>query len=155
MIKKLLIIVVPLLLISIILIYTILKVNTFYLEDEYYEGNAFIEIDSDTFNELESNEESFVIFICQQSCSTSNEFEVLLTEFMEENNIIIYKMNFSEIENTSISDDLEYYPSVMLYKNGSLVTNLDAAKDSHIKYYENIDDFSIWFYKYVLEKKNS
>lgn len=153
--KKYIIIVPVLMLISITLI--ILKnTNTpkFYLEDKYYAESKFININTENLNELIKNKESFALFIYQPACVTSSNFEKVLTEFQNENQIQIYKIAFSNIKNTELSKNIKYYPSFAIFNKGQMINYLDANSDDDLKYYETTDEFKNWFTNYVLLKQN-
>lgn len=129
-----------------------LSKTSFYLDDKYYGENKITEIGIDEFNNLIDNKESFVVFVYQPACSTSAEFEEVVTDFLEQNQISIYKIKFSEIyENVNF---LKFYPSFIIYKKGKMVDFLEADKDSDLKYYQSVDGFTEWFTKYVKLKEN-
>lgn len=149
------------LLLSIILIFVLLFLvffiifnivnKNFYLDEKYYGNNEIYEIDIDKFNELLSNKESFGIFIYQPACSTSADFEQVLYDFLNQNQISIYKIKFSDIyEHT---DFLKFYPSFIIYKDGKMIDFLEADKDDDLKYYQSVDGFKEWFTKYVILKE--
>ena len=62
----------------------------FYLEDKYYEKSGFVDIDNTKLNELIDSKESFALFIYQPACVTSSDFEQVLYDFSQSNNIKIY-----------------------------------------------------------------
>ena len=154
--KKYLIIVPILMLISATLI--ILKnekTPQFYLEDKYYEESKFIDTNAENLNELIKNKESFVLFIYQPACVTSSNFEKVLNEFLKENTVQIYKIAFSNIKQTNLSENIKYYPSFAIFNKGNMVDYLDANRDDDLKYYETKEEFKNWFTNYVLLKQNS
>ena len=82
----------------------------FYLEEKYYGDSVFNEIESNDLNNLINDKESFAIFIHQPFCSTSYEFNKILTKFSEENKISFYKMSFDEMKKTVMYENIKYYP---------------------------------------------
>ena len=107
--KKWLIICCFLIIIIIILFRTLQNKNkTFFLEDKYYEINDIAEIKIDELNDLINRKESFAVFIYQPMCITSSDFENILYRFLEENNIGIYKIAFSEIKDTEIGNLIKW-----------------------------------------------
>lgn len=129
--------------------------KTFTLEDKYYEKSEFIEIDTNKFNELKEDKESFAVFIYQPLCSTSYNFNKVLTSFLEEYKITIYKMSFTDMLETDLKDTIKYYPSFVIYKDGKLIDYLDAGSDDDTEIYKNKEDFYNWFSSYVkLKDKN-
>ena len=128
------------------------KEEPFYLDDKYYGSSEFMDLDKETFNNLIENNKSFGIFIYQPLCVASLEFNNVLDEFLETNKISFYKMPFSDMKETNLSEHVKYYPSFVIYHDGKLVSYLDASIDKDKSYYSSKDDFTKWFTKYVLLK---
>lgn len=127
--------------------------TTFYLEDKYYNTISYITSNSEEVNELIENKSSFVLFVYQDLCVNSYNFEKVLNEFVNENQIGIVKIAYSDIENTLLADTIKYYPSFVIFKEGKIVDYLDANSDEDTKYFKNIDDFSDWFKSYIKIKE--
>ena len=131
--KRVLKIIIPIVII-LVLIVVIIERNfiqktsdfMFYLEEKYYGNSVFNEIDSNDLNDLINDKESFAIFIHQPFCSTSYEFNKILTMFAEENKISFYKMSFDEMKKTVMYENIKYYPSFAIYNNGKLIDFLEA-----------------------------
>lgn len=132
------------------------KQDTFSLDKEYYQNNSFNELDKNTFDDLINNEKSFAIFIYQPLCTTSYEFNKILTEFANQYQISFYKMSFSDMKETELKEYIKYYPSLVIYYEGEIVDYLDANSDSDSEYYKSVDGFKKWFSNYVsIQKANS
>ena len=121
----------------------------FYLEDKYYGTSVFNEIESDELKVLIETKESFAIFIHQPLCSASYEFNKILVKFAEENKISFYKISFDEMKKTSMHDDVKYYPSFAIYKEGELIDFLDAESDEDLNRYKDKEEFEKWFNSYI------
>ena len=121
----------------------------FSLESKYYNTGERIEITISDLEKLIDDKESFVVFVSQDMCITSSNFAVVINEFLEKYPIIIYEINYSELKTSNLGDFLEYYPSFVIYKNGSLVDFLDANADEDTNYYKSASDFESWFTSYV------
>lgn len=131
------------------------KQDTFSLDKEYYQNNSFNELDKNTFDDLINNKKSFAIFIYQPLCTTSYEFNKILTEFANQYQISFYKMSFSDMKETELKEYIKYYPSLVIYHEGEIVDYLDANSDSDSEYYKSVDGFKKWFSNYVsIQKKN-
>ena len=150
--KKLFIIPILLLIAIIIVIIKSLPDNKFYLEDNYYGKSQIIEIDKDKLENLIDDKESFALFIYQPACVNSSNFEKVIKEFLEENSITIYMIAFSSIKETSLGENVKYYPSFAIYNKGKLIDNLEADKNDDLKYFESKKGFKEWFTSYVLLK---
>lgn len=131
------------------------KNKPFYLEERYYETNNTRKIEIEEFNQLVDQKESFVVFVYQPMCVTSSDFENVLSQFLEDNYVSIYKIAYSNIKDTELGKKVKYYPSFLIYKEGKLIDFLEADKDEDVLYYTSKDEFTKWFTKYVQLKNNS
>lgn len=132
------------------------KKDTFSLDKEYYQNNSFNELDKNTFDDLINNKKSFAMFIYQPLCTTSYEFNKILTEFANQYQISFYKMSFSDMKETELKEYIKYYPSLVIYYEGEIVDYLDTNSDSDSEYYKSVDGFKKWFSNYVsIQKANS
>lgn len=113
----------------------------FYLEEKYYGNSVFDEIDSNDLNDLINDKESFAIFIHQPFCSTSYEFNKILTMFAEENKISFYKISFDEMKKTVMYENIKYYPSFAIYNNGKLIDFLEADSNEDLNRYKDMEEF--------------
>ncbi len=126
--------------------------STFELEEKYYNNSSLNDIDITLFDTLIENKESFVVFIYQPMCSTSNNFNNIINEFIEKYQISFYKLSFSDLKQTELKKCVKYYPSLVIFKNGKMVDYLDASDEADSNYYKNVDDLKKWFTKYVIIK---
>ena len=123
--------------------------KTFSLESKYYNTGEKIEINISELEELINDKESFVVFVSQDMCLASSNFEVVINDFLEEYPITIYEINYSELKESDLGDFLEYYPSFVIYKNGKMVDFLDANADEDTDYYKTKEGFKNWVTQYV------
>ena len=121
----------------------------FSLESKYYNTGEKIKINISELEELISDKESFVVFVSQDMCLASSNFEVVINDFLEEYPITIYEINYSELKESDLGDFLEHYPSFVIYKNGKMVDFLDANADEDTDYYKTKEGFKNWFTQYV------
>lgn len=125
------------------------------LSSTYYKESKFIDIDSKKLNKLIDSKESFVLFVYQPLCINSYEFNKVLTDFINNYGLTIYKVPFSDIKDTKLGDTIKYYPSFVIYNNGEIVDYLDAESDSDIEYYKSVDNFKDWLDDYITFNENS
>lgn len=123
--------------------------KTFMLEDRYYGQSKFIEIDSDEYDKLVSDKESFAIFIYQPLCAASTSFKEVLTEYSNTNGIVFYKMTQTNMKQSELGKTLKYYPSLVIVEDGKVVDYLDANSNEDTNYYQNANNFGKWFTTYV------
>ena len=121
----------------------------FRLEDKYYNNSNVMTISADEYNDLIENKESFLLFIYQPLCASSNDFEQVLNEFLEEEQVSFYKLAFSSMKETDLYHDIKYYPSFAVFHEGELIGALDANSDDDTKYYKSVEEFKNWLTSYV------
>lgn len=123
--------------------------NKFSLEDKYYKKASFTEIEKKDYEELIKNKESFGVFIYQPLCTTSYNFNKVVTKFTDMYEMNFYKMSFVNMKETELKDKIKYYPSFAIFKNGKLVDYLDANSKEDTNKYKSVDYFANWFSSYV------
>lgn len=157
--KKKIIIIASILLVLIVAGFLLLtfqkKEEPFYLENEYYKTGEFLEINFDELKQRIEKKESFVAFVYQPMCVTSFNFERVLSDFLEEKQISVYKIAFADIKNTELGSQVKYYPSFLIYKNGKMIDFLEADKDEDVNCYTSLEGFERWFTNYVKLKEVS
>jgi len=129
--------------------------NTFSLEKKYYQNSSYIELNEEKLNTLIKDKESFAVFVYQPLCTTSYEFNQILTEFSNTYQVSFYKIAFSDMKETQLGKYVKYYPSVVIYKDGEVIDYLDANSDEDTNYYKSINDFTSWFKQYVKISKTN
>ncbi len=128
------------------------EVKPFYLEEDYYKESEMIDLSIEDLEKLRDEKKSFIVFVHQAGCSNSANFNDVLEEFLEDNNVLIYKVAFSNLKDTDLGEKIKYYPSFMIFKEGELIDFLKANKDEDMKYYESKEEFKNWLTKYVILK---
>ena len=137
------------LLVALVLLLVGCKPEKFYLEDELYEKSAITEIDVDTFKKLEKDEKEFAIFVYLPGCTSCAKFKEVLSEFDEANKIEFYTISITEVKGTSILDNIEFAPSMLIYKDGKVVDALDATSDKDKSALTTVDGFTKWLEEYI------
>lgn len=125
----------------------------FELDSKYYGKQAMTEITYEELTNLQNKKESFAVFVYQPMCSNSSNFEDVLTKFINEYNLTIYKISFSSIKDTKLGKTIKYYPSFVLFNEGKVVNYLDASKDEDTEYFTNYNSLKTWFNKYITIKE--
>lgn len=123
--------------------------KTFDLDDKYYKEASIKEISYEELDKLSKDKESFGVFIYQPLCETSAGFEAILNNFTKQYQMSFYKVAYSNIKDTKLSEKIKYYPSFIIYKDGKIVDYLEADKDEDISRYKNIEEFKSWISSYV------
>ena len=117
--KKILFLILFIISLSIIITLSITtRPKTFYLDEDYYSSDTIKEISISELDTLIENKKSFVVFVYQPMCLTSNDFAQVLNEFSNEEKIAIYKIAYSNIKDTKLGTKVKYYPSFLIYNKG-------------------------------------
>ena len=53
------------------------------------------------------------------------------------------------MKKTELYDEVKYYPSFAIYKDGKLIDFLDAESDEDLNRYKETEAFESWFNEYV------
>ena len=124
----------------------------FSLEQKYYNNDQIIEIQAkEEYESLIDNKESFVVYIYSPGCYACGLFKPVIEGFVEEENITIYQINAYYLSETSLVEHVQYTPSVALFNQGSFYRLLDPIKAEDAPAFESINEFTNWFYTYVME----
>lgn len=149
--KLIIIVISAFLLIAVIVVLAVfLTKQTFPLSEEFYgKDETFINANVDEIRNLIKDKKSFAVFVYQPACRTSEDFEKIVQKYGSDHKISFLKTNFSDLKSSGLVPELKYYPSMLLYRDGKLVTFLRAGSDEDVKVYQNEADFVTWWQKYV------
>lgn len=125
------------------------NIEKFYLNDSYYRTSGLREIKSDDL----TDNDSFLLFTYNYYCSLAIPCDEIFKSFSENENIEILSMSIDEFKKTSYYKTVKYAPSILIIKDGKIVTFLDAEKNSDIEKYQDVDKFTEWVGKYIYLNK--
>ena len=74
---------------------------------------------------------------------------------MEKYKIDILSIPFNDFKNTNYYKTVKYAPSIIIVKNGEIVSYLDANSDKDLDKYQNTDKFINWLKEYIYLEKNN
>lgn len=114
--------------------------------------SLFIEIDSvSKLQELENESKTFALYVYLPGCASCASFLPIVNEFVQANNIDMYSVKLSDIydEPNSVSERLDYTPSILIYVDGKVVAYLDPGSNEDLKYYQTLEGLSTWFSQYL------
>ncbi len=124
--------------------------SSFRLDDQYYNNATLETISADDLQRLVDSKASFAVFVSQPSCRTSADFAKILQAFIAEHPLHLYEIAFSDLKTLPIADEVRFYPSFLIFKNGKLVDFLEADSDEDAGAYTSLDGFTTWFTKQVV-----
>ena len=120
------------------------------LDAEYYaEGAEFMELNAGEYEGLVEAKKSFVVMVDQDGCITADRLREYTTRYMTETGILVYKMMFAEVKESSLHEQVKYYPSVVIVSRGKVVAYLRADSDEDAEVYNNYDAFKEWMRRYL------
>ena len=73
---------------------------------------------------------------------------------MEKYKIDFLSMPFKEFKNTKYYNKVKYAPSIIIIKQGKIVSYLDANKDKDLQKYQDVHEFENWINKYINTKES-
>ena len=119
----------------------------FYLDEHYYNQGDFVEITSEEFEALDS--QNYILFTYNNYCAFSIPCDEIFKEFMEKYDIDFLSMSYEEFKETKLHDTVEFAPSVIIVKNWKIVDYLDSEKDKYLDMYQDVEKFGQWIKKYI------
>lgn len=123
--------------------------NKFYLDKKYYNEGNFIPTTATTINELKDKKESFIVYTYNSFCSFPIPCEDIFSKVLKKYKIDIYSLNFEEMKNTFIHEEVKFAPSIIIIENGQIVAYLDAESDTDYEIYQDENKFDIWLNNYI------
>jgi len=123
----------------------------FYLDDKYYNNGSFVNIDSDSFDKVRKG--NYILFASNNYCSFPKPCDEIFKEFMKKYKIDFLFMSFDEFKKTYMYKTVKYVPSIVIVKNGKIVSYLDAESDDDLNKYQDIEEFEKWIKNYIYLKK--
>ena len=128
------------------------KQDKFYLDNRYYSDGNFISIKATDFK----NEGNYVLYTYNSYCNFPVPCEDIFKTFMEKYNINFISMPFEEFRKTSLYKKIKYAPSIIIVKDGKIISYLDADSDDDTDKYQDSSKFEKWISSYIyLEKKDT
>ena len=120
------------------------------LDAEYYaDGAEFMELSAGEYEGLVEAKKSFVVMVDQAGCTTADRMREYVTRYMTETGMLVYKMMFEQVKESSLHELVKYYPSVAVVDKGVVRAYLRADSDEDAEIYNNYDAFREWMGKYL------
>ena len=123
--------------------------NKFNLDSIYYERDKFIAIDSSELDNLLNNKKSFILYPYNNYCTFKVSCDEIFINSIKELNITILKIPFDEFKNNILYNEIKYAPSIILIKEGKIITYLDPNKDENLSKYQDSKQFTSWIKEYI------
>lgn len=121
------------------------------LESKYYGDSKLIEIDSDLFKKISN--ENYILYIYNNYCNLEVPCENIFKDYMDKYKISFLSMPFEEFKNTKFYKTIKYAPSVIIVRNGDIVSYLKSDSDEDLDKYQDVNEFSKWINSYISTTK--
>lgn len=125
------------------------KQDKFYLEDTYYGNGSLVEVTTSDIENKLNNKESFLLFTYNNYCTLEIPCEDIFEEFTKKYQLSILSIPFDDFKKTSLHQKVKYAPSVLIIKEGKIVSYLDANAKSDLEKYQDIEVFASWIKEYI------
>jgi len=120
------------------------------LDSEYYgEGAEFMDLTAGEYEGLVGAKKSFLVFVDQGGCTTADRLREYVAQYMTETGILVYRMMFAEVKESSLHSEVKYYPSVAVISKGKVAGYMRADADEDAEAYNSYDAFKEWISKYL------
>lgn len=126
--------------------------NKIELDVEYYTNRGFMGLTATEYDSLVDNKKSFVVFVDQFGCTTADRLREFMKQYMEKNEIAVYRIMFEEMKETRLHDFVKYYPSVAIIDEGEVKMYLRADSNDNAIIYNSYEDFGRWMDEYIDKK---
>lgn len=123
----------------------------FILNEKYYNNGDFIRVNSNELEKLEND--NYILYTYNNYCAFSVSCEDIFKSFMNKYKIDFISIPFEEFKKTKLYNKIKYAPSVIIVKNGKVVSYLDSNSNDDYQKYQNEIEFEKWISKYVVIDK--
>ena len=127
------------------------KEEKFYLDSDYYKDGEFIDLSSKELKKIKSK--NYILYTYNSYCTFTVPCENVFKGYMNKYHIDFVSIPFEEFKKTSFYKTVSYGPSILIIKDGKIITYLDAEDDEDIPKYQNLSKFENWINKYIYTEK--
>lgn len=123
-------------------------IKIFYRK-EYYQESKFINVKNEDIEKLKEDKKSFIVFAYNNYCLLEIPCDEIFKKVMDKYNISFLYLPYEEMKKTFIYDDVKLAPSVILIKEGKIVTYLNTESNDDLPKYQDADEFEKWLTSYI------
>ncbi|MCQ2571273.1 MAG: hypothetical protein MJ154_03445 [Candidatus Saccharibacteria bacterium] len=124
--------------------------STFRLDDEYYAQSESMDIKKDEYENLISQNKTFVVMIDKPGCVTTKAMRENMVNFPEDTQFKYYRMMWEEVKESSLHEYVKYTPSVAIIYQGKVKAYLQADSDEDAVYFNDGEALKNWIRKYII-----
>lgn len=113
-----------------------------------WQPGELVDVSAVEYERMIAEGRSFLVFVDQGGCHTADRLRGFVEEYSEETGKMFYKIMFSEMKETSLHNEVKFYPSVAVVRDGKPIAWLRADADEDADIYNEYDAFYAWMRKY-------
>ena len=147
--KKKLITLLLLIIVSIPIIIFLTKPTKLTLSPEYHNKGNLKEITKDELLTKLNSNETFILFTYNNFCTFKISCDEIFNESAKNLNITILKIPFTDFKEITLYTNVKYAPSVMIINKGEIISYLDPEKDKDLPKYQDSNEFTKWLQEYL------
>lgn len=112
------------------------------LDAEYYGTSGETAIDKDEYEQMLSQQKSFIVASAASACSS--DILDFIDDFSENEKIAYFYLNWSNFRDSSTGEEIKYPPTVFIVSKGKIRAYLDSDADKDVEKYNNYEEFAAW-----------
>lgn len=120
------------------------------LSAEYRGDGGVGTITIDELRTMTEEKKSFLLFVSQPECKTAVKLREILQELISEYPIQIFEVSFSELKESGLANEVRFYPSLIVYRQGKIADFLDANDSADTEAYNSLDGLRAWLTNVVI-----
>lgn len=127
-------------------------IEKFYLSDKYYNNGEFILVDDKGLKDI--NKDNYILYTYNNFCIFTIPCEDIFKEVMTKYNLDIVSITFEDFKKTDFYKTVNLAPSILIVKEGKIITYLRADSDEDFDRYQDSKAFEEWLDEFIyLEKE--
>ena len=111
-----------------------------------------VDLSMSDYNKIISDKKSGLIFVDQNGCVTAEKMRKFIDEISAENNMKFYRMMWSEAKEVMPHEEVPYYPSLVIIKDGNIIASLRANSDEDGPIYNDKKLLEDWIFRSTVSK---
>lgn len=120
------------------------------LSEEYRGEGGIGMVTTDDLRTMVNDKKSFLLFVSQPECIAAEKLRGILQELITEYPIQIFEISFADLKGSGLADEVRFYPSLVIYRQGKVAEFLDANDDADAAAYNSLDGLKEWLTNVVI-----
>lgn len=120
------------------------------MSTEYRGEGGIGTITIDDLRKMTEEKKSFILFVSQPGCQAAEKLRGILQELITEYPIQIFEVGFSDLKDSGLANEVRFYPSLVVYRQGKVAEFLDANDSADTEAYNSLDGLRNWLTNVVI-----